>query len=114
MTGRDAFLDAEKIAKELADRGVAWADADAAAAALEETKAALLAQLASEHIAQGKSVAAAELAAKASPEYSEHLRNMVAARRAANRARVRWVVYQAYVELLRSRASSERAAMTLR
>lgn len=105
-------IDPDRIAHELAERGLAWADANAAADALEEAKKSVLAQ----HIlaAQGRSMSERETIALASAEYTDHLAKMVEARRTANRARVRYDVYKAFIELERSRHSTERAAMQLR
>ncbi len=106
-------IDPAALATELAKRGETWADANAAAEALEETKGTVLAQLAAEFLGKGESAAKAELLAKAHPDYSTHLEKMVAARRSANRARVRFDVYKAYIELARSAESSRRAEMKL-
>jgi len=115
MNGSNSpMLDADKIAAELSARGMAWADANAAAEALEETKPTVLAQLAAEQIGTGKSAAAADTMAKADDRYLEHIQKMVDARKAANRARIRWDTYKAYVELLRTNASTDRAMMTMR
>lgn len=107
-----AGFDADRVAHELSERGLAWADAHAAAEALEETKKSMLAQisLASDH----KSQTVREEMALASPEYREHVTKMVEARRAANRARVRFDTYKAWIELKRTAAATERAAMNLR
>lgn len=107
-----ALIDADKIAAELSERGLAWADAQAAAEALEEAKKSVLAELMIG--AQGKSNAEREMIALASPEYRSHLDSMAQARRNANRARVRWDTYKAWIELVRTNASTERAAMNLR
>jgi hypothetical protein len=107
-------IDPAKLASELSERGLTWADANAAAEALEETKGSVLAQLASEYIGKGESAAKAEMLAKADPAYTEHLEKMVSARRSANRAKVRFDVYKAYIELARSAESSRRSEMNLR
>lgn len=110
----NAPLDPSVLAHELSERGLAWADANAAAEALEETKATVLAQAALEQIQGGASAAKAEVVAKASEVYRDHLEKMVAARKAANRARVRFDTYKAYIELMRSAESSRRAEANLR
>lgn len=107
-------IDPAKLAAELSERGLVWSDANAAAEALEETKGTVLAQLAADFLGKGESAAKAELLAKAHPDYTVHLEKMVAARRAANRARVRFDVYKAYIELARSAESSRRSEMALR
>jgi len=48
--------------------------------------------------------------AKASDRYEAHIRSMVEARKAANLARVKWEAQKIYVELIRTKAASERAA----
>lgn len=107
-------IDPHTLAQELSERGLAWADANAAAEALEETKAVVLSQLAMERIQGGDSAAKAELFAKASPQYRDHLTKMVDARKAANRAKVRFDTYKAYIELARSAESTRRAEANIR
>ena len=112
MTNGSAFIDPDKISQELSQRGMAWADAEAAAMALEETKKPLLAKLATE--SGGRSEAERERLAMADPQFTDHVQKMVKARSAAIKAKVRHETYKAYLELLRTAAASERAAMTLR
>lgn len=107
-------LDAERLCHELTQRGEAWADANAAAEALEETRQSLYSSIAAELLATGASAAKAEMLAKADERYAQHLKAMVAARKAANRARVRYDTYKVYCEMQRSNASTERALATLR
>lgn len=107
-----ALMDADKIAHELSERGLAWSDANAAAEALEETQKSVLSELMVS--SAGKSQAEKEMLARATPEFREHVLSMVSARRTANRARVRYDTYKVYVELLRTNASTERALATLR
>ena len=66
--------------------GLQWADADAAARMLEESKPAFLAQLITKQgdIAYNR----AETAVKASAEWSDYIRRMVDAKQKANRLRV--------------------------
>lgn len=108
------ILDANRIAASLQELGDRWADENAAAAALEETRQSLYSRIAAEHIGKGESAAKAELLAKADPVYDEHLKAMVEARRKATRARVRYDVARIKAELMRSNASTERALATLR
>lgn len=110
----NAPLDAHNLAHELSERGLTWADANAAAEALEETKTVVLSQIAVEHIRKGESAAKAELFAKADASYRDHVESMVSARKAANRARVRFDTYKAFIELSRSQESSRRAEMGMR
>jgi hypothetical protein len=64
-----------------------WADADAAANQLEETKSAVLAKM---MMAEGDiPVSRAEMRVKASDEWREHIKKMVDARATATRLKVR-------------------------
>lgn len=114
--GHNAFaqIDPDKIAVELSERGMTWADANAAAEALEETKSSVLAHLAVGFLEDFKSAAQADMRAKAAPEYREHIMKMVDARKAATRARVRYDTYKVWIELKRSVVATERAAMVMR
>ena len=109
----NAPIDPHALAHELSERGLAWADANAAAEALEETKSTVLAEIMAEHIHGGATAAKAEILAKASKAYREHVDRMVSARKAANRARVRFDTYKAFIELARSRESTRRAEAKL-
>lgn len=112
MTSNSPLLDADRMARELAERGQAWADADGKARMLEETKSTFLAQLAGEH--PKESAAKAETLAKADPRFAAHLTGMVEARTAANKAKVRYDTYKAFVEMQRTNASTDRAMMQMR
>lgn len=105
-------LDPDQTAYELEQRGMTWADANAAADALEEAKKSILSEYTLK--ASGRTQGERQDGALASPEYREHLARMVEARRAANRARVRYDSYKVMIELERSRHATERAAMALR
>lgn len=104
-------LDAETVYATLVKAGEEWADADAAASLLEETKKAVIAKLINE--AEG-SVNAREYKALADPEYRKHCEGMVTARKAANKARVRYDSAKVLAELRRSEESTRRAEMTMR
>ena len=108
------ILDANRIAAELERLGTEWADNQAAASVMEETKPTLLAKIAKEHMADGASATKAELLAKADPVYEQHVRDMVEAERKAVRAKVRYDTYKIKAELLRSNASTERALAVLK
>lgn len=66
-----------------------WVDKHAAAELLEETKTATLAQKTQPLIKQGAAVNKAEIEVKASDDWHQYLEEMVAARKAANLAKVR-------------------------
>ncbi len=94
------MFDPDKIYHETVAAGDAWAKAHSNALFLEETRKVLRSRLMQKHLAEGKSVAAAEVAAMASEEYETHITGMVAAREKADTLRVK---YQAMVELSSNR-----------
>lgn len=99
----------DEIHERLRIAGEEWADKDAAASALEETKKTLLAQLSLK--SQAGTVKQCELEALADPVYKLHVENMVAARQEANRARVRYETGKIWSELKRTAESTKRAEM---
>lgn len=99
-----------EITERLRLAGEEWADCEAAASLLEETRKTVLAELMNQ--VEG-SVAARESTALADPVYRLHLTNMVNARREANRAKVRFDSAKAWIELTRTAESSRRAEMRL-
>ena len=105
------MLDADRIYQQLIDAGEDWADKDAAASILEETKKTVLASLMQE--AEASTMAAKEATALSSPVYGLHLTRMVEARREANRARVRYDSAKTLSELRRSQESTRRAEVKL-
>ena len=104
-------FDPEKLYHKLIEAGEEWSDKDAAANILEETKKTLLAELKTSY--QG-SDAERERNSLATSEYKLHLKNMVLARKEANRARVRYESMKMLAELRRTEASTRRAEMQLR
>lgn len=106
-------MDSDRIYDEISKAGEAWADAEAAADLLEETKKSVLAKLMIE-CNQSNTSAGREMYALADPEFRKHIEGMVAARRAANKARVRYDSAKVLAELRRSEESTRRAEMTLR
>lgn len=104
-------MDAEKIYESLVRAGEEWADCQAAADLLEETRKSVMAKLVNE--AEG-SVNAREYKALADPEYRKHIDGMVTARKVANKARVRYDSAKILAELRRSEESTRRAEMTFR
>lgn len=108
------MIDADKITERIIKRGEAWADKDAAASLLEETRKTVRAQIAVKHIGGGLSAAKAELLAEASSEYLEHVRAMVEARKEANRERANYDGGKIFAELTRTEAANTRAEMNLR
>lgn len=106
-------FDPHKLTSEVALLGEDWADKDAAASCLEESKKTLLAQVTVEFMSHGISgalgekpkpmpVSQAELRALADPRYEQHLDMMVLARQESNRTRVRYDMGRMRLELMRS------------
>lgn len=105
-------FDPDKIRERLAEVGEDWADKDAAANLLEETKKTLLAELMLSADASTK--ADREMKALADPAYKLHITNMVVARKEANKARVRFETGKMWAELRRSQESTRREEMRIR
>jgi hypothetical protein len=112
-------FDPQALVEEVISAGEDWADKDAAASSLEETKRTLLAALAMEHAsvptASGKPLPQthAESRALSDARYKEHLERMVQARRQANRARVRYDLGRMKLELMRSWLATARSEMRM-
>lgn len=105
-------FDPDKVAEELSDRGYRWSDADAAYKALEDVSKSVLAEC---MIGAGDvSAAKAEMIARASMKYAEHLKALDKARREANLTRVDYDTYRVWIELKRSENATRRAEMGLR
>ncbi|MGL6123875.1 MAG: hypothetical protein ACRC1W_12865 [Shewanella sp.] len=102
------MFNSDLIYERLCTAGEDYADKDAAATFLEESKKVLLSQLMQAH---DGSVSAREMAALADSAYIAHIEQMVEARREANRAKTRWLSAQAWVDAKRTEAATERAAM---
>jgi hypothetical protein len=104
-------FDPDKVYDALVKAGEDWSDLDAAANLLEETKKSVMAKLINE--AEGP-VNAREYKALADPEYTKHVVGMVTARKAANKARVRYDSAKVLAELRRSEEATRRSEMNLR
>jgi len=100
------IIDATGLCHELGERGVTWADADAAYRALDDVTKSVLAKHANE--SPETSAAAKERDARCHPKFYEHLESVRRARAVANKARVKYDTYKMFVELTRSNASTER------
>ena len=95
----------ESIYQQLVQVGEDWADKEAAADLLEETKKSVLAELKREF---SGSDAERERNALADPAYKLHVTKMNAARREANRARVKYDSCKVLAELRRTQESTRR------
>lgn len=105
-------FDPDRTYDALIRAGDDWADKEAAASILEETKKSVLAKL--KNASGSKSDAAAETVALAHDDYLAHLEIMVEARKAATKARVRYDSAKVLAEMRRSEESTKRAEMTMR
>ena len=105
-------MDADAIYQSLVKAGEEWADLDAAASLLEETKKSVLAKLMAE--ADASSMAGKEMYALADSKYEAFITGMVSARKLATKARVRYDSAKTLSELRRSEESTRRAEMTFR
>lgn len=108
----DSRLDPDRTYAALVQAGEEWADAEAAAQLLEETRKTVLAEEMRKSTAS--SIAAKEMEALASDTYRRFVEGMVNARKAANKARVRYDSAKVLSELRRSQESSRRAEMGMR
>jgi hypothetical protein len=108
------FLDIDRLSNDTEQAGQAWADAKAAYEALEQTRKSVLAQGMKGYFAEGMTAAKAETMALADETYIEFVKRLVKAGHAADKARVRYDVLKVKIELLRTNASTERAAMSMR
>ena len=104
-------MDPQQIYQAILKAGEEWADLDAAATLLEETRKSVIAKIVNE--SEG-SIAAREYKALADQDYKNHIESMTKARKAANKARVRYDSARVLAELRRSEESTRRAEMTLR
>lgn len=105
-------LDAEAIYDKLVKAGEEWADAEAAASLLEETRKSVLAKLMNE--SSHTNISGKEMLALADPTFKEFVGGMVAARKTANKKRVRYDSAKILAELRRSEESTNRAEMMMR
>lgn len=105
-------FDPDKMYERIVQAGEQWADAEAAASLLEETRKSVLAKLMSE--ADSPTNAGKEMQALASDDYADFVDGMVKARAMANKARVRYDSAKILSELRRSQESTKRAEMGLR
>jgi hypothetical protein len=108
------YIPVDALCDEAEAAGLAWADAKAAADALKETRKSVLAQGMKGHLAEGLPTTKAETLTLADDAYLDFVRRMVKAGHAADRARVRYDILKTRIDLLRTNASTERAAMSFR
>ena len=104
-------LDANELFHKLNEAGSEWADLEAAANVLEDTRHAVLARL---MLASGApSVAAKEMEARASEDYEFHVRATQDAKAKALKAKVKYESMKVWVDLRRTQSANERALAKL-
>ena len=104
-------MDANEVYSQLVLAGEEWAELQAAYNILEDTKSAILAKLMLNSGAN--SVAAREIEAKASQEFTNHVKTTQEAMKAALKAKVKYESAKMWVELKRSEEATRRAEMKL-
>jgi len=104
-------VDANELYHKLTQAGDDWADKQAAYNVLDDTKNAVLAQLTLK--SEAPSVAAREIEAKASKEYTEHVKKTQDAMKQALKAKVNYESIKIWIELKRSEEATRRAEMKL-
>ena len=105
-------MDVDAIFAKLSEAGEDWADKDAAATVLEETRKSVLSDLML-NSAQ-TSIAGKEMEALADPSYRDYLAKMCNARKSANKAKVKYDSIKAWIELTRSAEATRRAEASIR
>ena len=108
------IINANEIVDRLIEAGNDWADKNAAASLLEETKKSLFSTLAQEYAPLCKHAVEAERKALSDVRYGEHIERMVEARKEADRARVRYDSGRVYADLQRTNAATTRTEMGIR
>jgi hypothetical protein len=117
-------FDPNKLTSDVISLGEQWADEDAAASSLEETRKTILAQIQLEYTLEGLKgigadkpkpmpVSQAEMRALADPRYEQHVELMVMARKESNRCRVRYDMGKMRLELYRSLQATMRQEMNM-
>lgn len=103
------MADPNEVYQKLYEAGNDWADAEAAASLLEESKKSVLAEIMNKVVE--KSVAAKESYALQTVDYMDHLKKMVEARRVANRARVKYSSMKVWADMYRTQEATKRVEM---
>lgn len=104
-------MNADKLYYKLTQAGDDWADKQAAYNILEDTKNAVLAKLMLK--SNAPSVAAREIEAKASDEFTDHVKTTQEAMKAALAAKVKYESIKIWIDLKRSEEATRRAEMKL-
>ena len=102
-------LNPNEIAERMRLAGEEWSDLDYAASLLEETKKSVYSKLFLE--AKEKTIAEREAWANAHPSLFDHVEKMTAARREANKAKVRYDCAKEWTGLVRTSEATKRAEL---
>lgn len=110
---RDEYgsVDPARVGACIEAAGRIWADEEAAAKALEGTKATVLAQIMVNLIDAGTPATQARVRALASDEYTNHMDALLLARKRANLAKVNFDAAKAGFEATRTAEATRRAEM---
>ena len=100
-------MNPDQIFTKLEQAANEWADLEAAASLNEEMKHTVLSQCAAKWASD--SMSAAESKARRDEQYIHHLEEMVRTRRDANKAKARYYSIQTWIDLMRTKESTERA-----
>lgn len=106
-------MDPNKIYQKIHDSGQEWVRLQAKSDLIHECQKSELATLVLKYLPECKSMAEAETRARASDDWREFLKMMVAAKEMANEARVKYHAAQSWFEAMRSVESTKRAEMRL-
>lgn len=104
-------MDANELYYKLTQAGDDWADKQAAFNILDDTKNSILAKLMLK--SDASSIAAREMEAKASDEYTAHVRSTQDAMKAALKAKVNYESIKIWIDLKRSEEATRRVEMKL-
>ena len=100
-----------KAYQAIIDAGTDWADKDAAAKFLDDTRKPVLAQIA--NTIDVKSMSERESKARAHPDYMEHLLKLKTARKRANLARIKYDAAKKLDSLRQTKESLKKAEMKI-
>lgn len=105
------MIDANELYHKLTEAGNDWAEKQAAYNVLEDTKNAVLSKLMLN--SKAPSVAAKEIEAKASAEFTDHVKSTQDAMKAALKAKVNYEAIKIWIDLKRTEAANERVLAKL-
>lgn len=104
---------ATKAYQAIIESGTDWADKEAAASLLEDTRHSVLADIMNNQDSK-LSISAKESLARADKSYIDHIKKTVIARHEANKAKVRYEASRTLASLRQTQESLKKAEMNLR